>query len=151
MQMVEKIRKYTRIAGFAATWDTKKAGKHHPQWHNDTPSTFKNKRTQGDSSIIKQKKLQTRIFAGLESKKKEHETGIEPATPSLARRCSTAEPLAHVLTTSSNIPNTEVFVNTIFYFFLIFFIFLYKEALSIHSPLCSNLYFNSFSPVTGYT
>ena len=23
------------------------------------------------------------------------ETGIEPATPSLARRCSTAEPLAH--------------------------------------------------------
>ncbi len=24
------------------------------------------------------------------------ETGIEPATPSLARRCSTAEPLAHV-------------------------------------------------------
>ena len=95
--MVEKIRKYTRIAGFAATWDTKKAGKHHPQWHNDTPSTFKNKRTQGDSSIIKQKKLQTRIFAGLESKKKEHETGIEPATPSLARRCSTAEPLVHIV------------------------------------------------------
>ena len=27
--------------------------------------------------------------------KKERETGIEPATPSLARRCSTAEPLAH--------------------------------------------------------
>ena len=27
----------------------------------------------------------------------ERETGIEPATPSLARRCSTAEPLAHVL------------------------------------------------------
>ena len=26
----------------------------------------------------------------------ERETGIEPATPSLARRCSTAEPLAHV-------------------------------------------------------
>ena len=25
----------------------------------------------------------------------ERETGIEPATPSLARRCSTAEPLAH--------------------------------------------------------
>ena len=25
------------------------------------------------------------------------ETGIEPATPSLARRCSTAEPLAHVI------------------------------------------------------
>ena len=31
------------------------------------------------------------------------ETGIEPATPSLARRCSTAEPLAHVLQTSYNI------------------------------------------------
>ena len=31
------------------------------------------------------------------------ETGIEPATPSLARRCSTAEPLAHVLRTSYNI------------------------------------------------
>ena len=28
-------------------------------------------------------------------KYKERETGIEPATPSLARRCSTAEPLAH--------------------------------------------------------
>ena len=26
----------------------------------------------------------------------ERETGIEPATPSLARRCSTAEPLAHI-------------------------------------------------------
>ena len=26
----------------------------------------------------------------------EHETGIEPATPSLARRCSTAEPLVHM-------------------------------------------------------
>lgn len=25
------------------------------------------------------------------------ETGIEPATPSLARRCSTAEPLAHIV------------------------------------------------------
>ena len=43
---------------------------------------------------------------GLDSKKaaipfgitafSERETGIEPATPSLARRCSTAEPLAHV-------------------------------------------------------
>ena len=31
------------------------------------------------------------------------ETGIEPATPSLARRCSTAEPLAHILRTSYNI------------------------------------------------
>ena len=28
----------------------------------------------------------------------ERETGIEPATPSLARRCSTAEPLAHIIT-----------------------------------------------------
>ena len=27
----------------------------------------------------------------------ERETGIEPATPSLARRCSTAEPLAHIM------------------------------------------------------
>ena len=27
----------------------------------------------------------------------ERETGIEPATLSLARRCSTAEPLAHIL------------------------------------------------------
>ena len=27
---------------------------------------------------------------------RERETGIEPATPSLARRCSTAEPLAHM-------------------------------------------------------
>ena len=27
--------------------------------------------------------------------KKKRETGIEPATPSLARRCSTTEPLAH--------------------------------------------------------
>ena len=27
--------------------------------------------------------------------KKERETGIEPATPTLARWCSTAEPLAH--------------------------------------------------------
>ncbi len=27
----------------------------------------------------------------------ERETGIEPATPSLARRCSTAEPLAHIV------------------------------------------------------
>jgi hypothetical protein len=26
----------------------------------------------------------------------ERETGIEPATPSLARRCSTTEPLAHI-------------------------------------------------------
>ena len=33
----------------------------------------------------------------------ERETGIEPATPSLARRCSTAEPLAHILRTSYNI------------------------------------------------
>ena len=33
----------------------------------------------------------------------ERETGIEPATPSLARRCSTAEPLAHVFWTSNNI------------------------------------------------
>ena len=31
------------------------------------------------------------------------ETGIEPATPSLARRFSTAEPLAHILRTSYNI------------------------------------------------
>ena len=30
--------------------------------------------------------------------KEKRETGIEPATPSLARRCSTAEPLAHVST-----------------------------------------------------
>ena len=49
----------------------------------------------------------------LETKKKEHpsdvpfslfqerETGIEPATPSLARRCSTAEPLAHVIYVTS--------------------------------------------------
>ena len=29
---------------------------------------------------------------------RERETGIEPATPSLARRCSTAEPLAHIVT-----------------------------------------------------
>ena len=27
----------------------------------------------------------------------ERETGIEPATPSLARRCSTTEPLAHII------------------------------------------------------
>ena len=31
------------------------------------------------------------------SKNKKHETGIEPATPSLARRCSTAEPLVQNL------------------------------------------------------
>ena len=30
------------------------------------------------------------------NKKRERETGIEPATPSLARRCSTAEPLAQM-------------------------------------------------------
>ena len=28
---------------------------------------------------------------------RERETGIEPATPSLARRCSTTEPLAHII------------------------------------------------------
>ena len=33
---------------------------------------------------------------------RERETGIEPATLSLARRCSTAEPLAHILLSCDN-------------------------------------------------
>ena len=51
------------------------------------------------------------------SKKIERETGIEPATFSLARRRSTTEPLAHKnmfafsATTSDNIPYDQVFVN----------------------------------------
>ena len=44
------------------------------------------------------KKVSNRILAGLRLKIKKRETGIEPATPSLARRCSTAEPLAHTTT-----------------------------------------------------
>ena len=43
------------------------------------------------------KKVSNRILAGLRLKIKKRETGIEPATPSLARRCSTAEPLAHTI------------------------------------------------------
>ena len=38
----------------------------------------------------------TPILQGFPGNKKERETGIEPATPSLARRCSTTEPLAHI-------------------------------------------------------
>ena len=36
------------------------------------------------------------VFSIEEIQVKKRETGIEPATPSLARRCSTAEPLAHI-------------------------------------------------------
>ena len=42
-------------------------------------------------------KKETLIKSRFPKKLKERETGIEPATPSLARRCSTAEPLAHLL------------------------------------------------------
>ncbi len=45
--------------------------------------------------------------------KNKRETGIEPATPSLARRCSTAEPLAHVISTKINIHDLKIFVNSI--------------------------------------
>lgn len=41
--------------------------------------------------ILKESGYNTRLLKN----KKERETGIEPATPSLARRCSTTEPLAH--------------------------------------------------------
>ena len=47
------------------------------------------------------------------SKKKERETGIEPATPTLARWCSTAEPLAHfvALATKSILHQKNKLVN----------------------------------------
>ncbi len=40
-------------------------------------------------------KKRDRLVSTNQSLFSERETGIEPATPSLARRCSTAEPLAH--------------------------------------------------------
>ena len=46
------------------------------------------------------------------TQKKKRETGIEPATPTLARWCSTAEPLAHCrLTTKRIIHYPCVYVN----------------------------------------
>ena len=44
----------------------------------------------------------------------ERETGIEPATPSLARRCSTAEPLAHFLVLCA-VPYNGVYIITLIY------------------------------------
>ena len=58
----------------------------------------------------------------IQFEKEERETGIEPATPSLARRCSTAEPLAHILTTVDSISSKKHFVNNNFDFLYIFII-----------------------------
>ena len=50
-------------------------------------------------------------------KRKERETGFEPATLALARRCSTTEPLAH---NTVSISSNYVFVNTFYQLFLFF-------------------------------
>lgn len=47
------------------------------------------------TDFVDTKNAQTPLNKGNLSKKIERETGIEPATPTLARWCSTAEPLAH--------------------------------------------------------
>ena len=54
----------------------------------------------------------------------ERETGIEPATPTLARWCSTAEPLARAVLSnaSKNIHQNDLYVNPVFCFFGLLFI-----------------------------
>jgi hypothetical protein len=48
---------------------------------------------------------------------RERETGIEPATFSLARRCSTTEPLPHnSCFRKSKVPHQKRFVNSFFLF-----------------------------------
>ncbi len=47
--------------------------------------------------------------------RRERETGIEPATFSLARRCSTTEPLPHdSCVCKSKVPHQKQFVNSFF-------------------------------------
>ena len=63
----------------------------------------------GISVFLEAKKL-------IDKHKEKRETGIEPATPSLARRCSTAEPLARMivfLRTNNNIHDIGAFVNSV--------------------------------------
>ena len=48
-------------------------------------------------NLYKVKKIAQSAISHKPIKIKKRETGIEPATPSLARRCSTTEPLAHVI------------------------------------------------------
>ena len=69
----------------------------------------------------------------IQFEKEERETGIEPATPSLARRCSTAEPLAHILTTVDSISSEKQFVNNKFDFYIIFYIFLLSQFIHFSS------------------
>ena len=81
--------------------------------------------------------------------KKERETGIEPATPSLARRCSTAEPLAHFMRCSSQrrlYYHMLYFVSTTFFIFLSNFKDNRKPERFLLSPISIDI--NYFSAIT---
>lgn len=89
------------------------------------------------------------INQGFPYNKKERETGIEPATPSLARRCSTAEPLAHFMRCSSQrrlYYHMLYFVSTTFFIFLSNFKDNRKPERFLLSPISIDI--NYFSAIT---
>ncbi len=70
---------------------------------------------------------ETRSPSYKKTQKKKRETGIEPATPTLARWCSTAEPLAHLsapltLITIHHLRTRVKRLSKVFRFVLIFYI-----------------------------